>query len=169
MSAWLTSSAFRAAVASIQRERAIAEAADAPTETFDMRINALYASQLPPEEIELKISGRRRIGVQTAAVARHMDPGLAPDAPFTVGTADQRAEMASIDVSDEVYDAAVERLNREAPDAPLSAQTEAVIRYVAYLLDTASPWPADAVRGAGAWFRCGAASVLAPYRLRRAV
>lgn len=62
-------------------------------------------------------------------------------------------------------EAATQRADRQAPDAPTATRTEAVIRYVAWLYE--GPMAYGSISEAGAWRRCGAESLLAPWTVRR--
>ena len=74
--------------------------------------------------------------------------------------------------------AAAARVEREAPGAPQGIRDEATIRYAGYLTEGSygairkrSIGPIDyefVVNHANAWRNCGAAGLLAPWRIRRA-
>ena len=61
--------------------------------------------------------------------------------------------------------AAGELADRQAPDAPTSVRTEAIIRAVAYFFEGAVP---DGSQPAAIWRVCGAQSLLSPWTIRRA-
>lgn len=62
-------------------------------------------------------------------------------------------------------EAATERANRQAPDAPAATKNEAIIRFVGWLYEGPG-W--DDGSQAGAWRRCGAQGLLSPWTVRRA-
>ena len=62
--------------------------------------------------------------------------------------------------------AAMERANRQAPDAPQATTHEAIIRFVGWLYE--GPAADGGISEAGAWRRCGAEGLLAPWTVRRA-
>ena len=64
-----------------------------------------------------------------------------------------------------LMDTAAELVNKRAPDAPASVAREALIRFVGYTFEIVAD-PADS--HAGIFRRCGAASILAPWTVRRA-
>ena len=171
----LTAAAWHARLREIQAASKAAEEAGEPTAPFSAQVNALYRQQIPPTDLESFLRHRRIGSVVRASLRRKMDPGLSPEAEFGLTqTQINDSAGATVRLSEHVYDVAVERINQEAPEAPVSAQSEAMIRYAGYLIDTgvdatdpAGPDPSRA--GVSAWFRSGAASVLAPYRPRRAV
>ena len=176
----LTASGFRARLDELQAARKAANDAGEDIGPINAQVNALFESQIPPDDVagreglSERVSSRRMGSIRRAGIRRRMDPGLSEDAGQGL-TMTQKREASSITVAEHVYDAAVERINREAPDAPVGAQSEAMIRYAGYLVDsgpgdvTEPGGPDPARAGAGAWFRSGAASVLAPYKPRRAV
>lgn len=87
-------------------------------------------------------------------------------------TTEQRGQLAEIGGEFEsaaaAFAAAADRVKREAPTAPSGAANEALIRFTSFLLDAPAN-PGDGPSNAGAWKRSGAAALLAPYRIRRAV
>ena len=128
---------------------------------------------LPLGAVAQSVSYRRRIGMSAYAIQVTGDK--ATEHSHSLNPT-QRSEAASVDVPEDLYDAAVLRVRSEAPDAPAGAANEALIRYVGYLLDASpggdptDPAGPDPARGsAAAWMRSGAAAVLAPYKSRRAV
>ena len=77
-----------------------------------------------------------------------------------------------------IFEAARARVEREAPGAPAEVQNEALTRYAGYLAqsdfgafrgETIGPRAMEYVANhANAWRHCGAAGLLAPWRIRRA-
>lgn len=59
--------------------------------------------------------------------------------------------------------AAVERVNRDAPDVPQSVGTEAVIRFVGYLYDGLNVYSTP-----DGWRHSGAEALIRPWAVRRA-
>ena len=65
------------------------------------------------------------------------------------------------------FHAGVLRIRRGYPDVPCSVANAAIIRYIGYLAD--APHFTGTANDAGAWLKCGAESLLKPYKRRRAV
>ena len=100
--------------------------------------------------------------------------GGAPTAPATDPDADLLAAVKlALRVDGDLTDsqltrniaAAVERADRQAPGAPASTRTEAIIRFVSYLHDGIA---LDAYPSPSLWRRSGAMGLLAPWTVRRA-
>ena len=62
--------------------------------------------------------------------------------------------------------AATERADRQAPDAPDATTREAVIRFTGFMHE--GPTATAGHNEAGIWRRCGAEGLLAPWTVRRA-
>ena len=62
--------------------------------------------------------------------------------------------------------AATERADRQAPDAPDATTREAVIRFAGFMHE--GPTATAGHNEAGIWRRCGAEGLLAPWTVRRA-
>ena len=65
------------------------------------------------------------------------------------------------------FHAGVLRIRKGYPDVPSSVANAAIIRYIGYLAD--APHFTGTANDAGAWLKCGAESILKPYKKRRAV
>ena len=63
-------------------------------------------------------------------------------------------------------EAAQERADRQAPDAPDATTREAVIRFAGFVHE--GPTATAGANEAGIWRRCGAEGLLAPWQVRRA-
>ena len=119
------------------------------------------------------IRRRRSVSTNRARLRQYTDPALTEESASILSPV-QREEIQEITVPDHLYDLCIERINRLCGDTPPpgAAVFEAMTRYAGYLIDTgpdpAGP-PGQAHTGNSAWFRSGAASVLAPYVPRRAV
>ena len=74
---------------------------------------------------------------------------------------DNRHELAN------AFHSGVLRIRKGYPDVPSSVANTAIIRYVGYLAD--APHFTGTANDAGAWLKCGAESILKPYKQRRAV
>ena len=66
----------------------------------------------------------------------------------------------------EIAAAAAERANRQAPGAPENIAREAMLRYIGWLYE--GPAHDAGFDVSGAWHKCGAKGMLAPWTVRRA-
>ena len=61
--------------------------------------------------------------------------------------------------------AATERADRQAPDAPTATKRESIIRFVGFVHE--GPTATAGTNEAGIWRRCGAEGLLSPWQIRR--
>ena len=97
--------------------------------------------------------------------------GPRPDAEVRpVVTSTQWAELrGEVALPEHYYDLAVARVNAVTGDAevPPAVVLEAMIRYAGWLFDAGADPAGEGPNASSAWFRSGAASVLAPWVPRR--
>ena len=111
-----------------------------------------------------------------------LSPWPTSPAALATATATLKAAIANDGETDAVVQrvgaVAAARVEREAPSAPQPIKSEAVIRFAGYLYsadfgayrdETIGPLAkAYTVNHAPAWRNCGAAGLLAPWKVRRA-
>ena len=92
----------------------------------------------------------------------------APAAPLSLADLKLALRIDEDDFDDMLtrnLEAATERANRQAPDAPQATKNEAILRFVGWLFE--APQADGASSEAGGWRRSGAEGMLAPWTIRR--